>query len=153
MKLYGASNQTAISPLNLAHRLSMLEEQFPQFPMLGSDSNRRNRKISERLNSIERNVSRLDSYITWNYDNLRISELEVKMNRLMTYLNADNCTSNPCQNGGTCANTFGGYICRCSNAWTGVNCAEDVNECAIFADTKLGCQNFGSCENTPGGYT
>lgn len=154
MKLFSGSNQSVVPSSNLALRLSTLEDQFRQFPTLGSDSTApRNRNVWQRLNTLEQRVGRVGANFTWNNVNRRIRQLEVKMNRLMSRLNADNCTSNPCQNGGTCTNTFSGYICRCSDAWTGVNCGEDVNECANFADTDLGCQNFVSCENTPGGYT
>nr|XP_006814129.1 PREDICTED: tenascin-X-like [Saccoglossus kowalevskii] len=35
---------------------------------------------------------------------------------------ADNCASNPCQNGGQCTNTPSGYECECAEGYTGTNC-------------------------------
>ena len=57
-------------------------------------------------------------------------------------------TSSPCQNGGTCANTYGGYSCTCPDTFTGLNCSIDVNECAQGTP----CQNGATCTNTYGGF-
>ena len=44
----------------------------------------------------------------------------------------DPCASDPCQNGGTCANNAGnnGYTCTCVNNYSGTNC-EDAEEVVI----------------------
>ena len=34
----------------------------------------------------------------------------------------DECFNSPCQNGGTCINTFGGYRCECNYGYSGQNC-------------------------------
>lgn len=156
MKLSTGTNQSMSSNSNLALRLLRLEEQFRQSAQSQTfeyDRRMTNRNIRQRLAELERKIGRDGSNITWTQMTRRIRQLENKVNQLMIRLNFDNCSSNPCQNGGSCTNTFGGYICRCSDAWTGNNCEEDVNECAIFAGTDLGCQNSLSCENSPGGYT
>lgn len=119
------------------------------------------RGILQRLNRVENRTTAL----TTNSDgaapingrrsrNLgwRVTQLELKVDRLIANLEADNCTSNPCNNGGKCENLLGGYECNCVEGWTGTNCETDVNECAIFAGTDLGCQNGAGCANTPGGY-
>jgi len=67
-------------------------------------------------------------------------------------LRRNNCDSNPCQNGGTCVNTFDGYFCQCPDNWEGLTCSQDVNECARFQGTDLGCQNGAQCQNLPGTY-
>ena len=38
-------------------------------------------------------------------------------------LDVNECLNNPCQNGGTCANTFGSYTCQCRQGFKGFNCA------------------------------
>lgn len=153
MRLFSSSNQSVASSSNLALRLTVLEEQFRHFPSLDNESTTsRSQNMLQRLSALERKFGNSRSNVTFTSMNRRIRQLESKMNKLMTRLNTNNCTSNPCQNGGTCTSTFGGYECRCPDAWTGVNCNEDVNECVIFADSELGCQNSLSCENTPGGY-
>lgn len=153
---FGVTNQTNVPNSQLAIRLSALEEQFRAIPSSGVDTqNRRgNRNMWQRLIALENRVNggNAGSNVSWPNLNRRVRQLEIKMNRLMLRLSADNCTSNPCQNGGSCTPTFGGYFCKCSDAWTGINCEEDVNECANFAETELGCQNSIACENTMGGY-
>ena len=67
-------------------------------------------------------------------------------------LNRNNCASNPCQNGGTCTDTYRGFICQCPDNWEGETCQDDVNECEHFAHTDLGCQNGAVCQNLPGTY-
>lgn len=85
--------------------------------------------------------------------NRRLGILENRLNTLMNSLNSYNCTSDPCKNGATCLNTANnGYLCRCPDAWTGEDCENDVDECAIFAGTDLGCQNGATCTNTIGSY-
>jgi hypothetical protein len=32
------------------------------------------------------------------------------------------CYSNPCLNAGTCLNTASGFVCSCTDQWTGKNC-------------------------------
>lgn len=34
----------------------------------------------------------------------------------------DECSGDPCKNGGTCINSNGSYQCSCASGWTGVNC-------------------------------
>uniref|UniRef100_A0A8W8NXK6 EGF-like domain-containing protein n=1 Tax=Magallana gigas TaxID=29159 RepID=A0A8W8NXK6_MAGGI len=34
--------------------------------------------------------------------------------------------NNPCENGGVCGYTRGGYICKCQKGWEGDNCSGDV---------------------------
>lgn len=153
MNLIGTVNQSAVPNSNLALRLSALEEQFHQISTVGSDTiPSYNHDISQRLNALERRMGNGRSNFTLNNFNRRIRQLETKINKLTTRLNTNNCTSNPCLNGGMCTNTFGGYACQCPETWTGANCDEDVNECVDFANSELGCQNALSCENTPGGY-
>lgn len=40
---------------------------------------------------------------------------------------------NACQNGGTCHNNHGGYNCVCVNGWTGEDCSENIDDCAMAA--------------------
>lgn len=148
--MFAWSNQLIFPSSHIDARLAFLEERFRVFSSANDDSSIN--RITSRMHRLEQRISNTTSNITLSNTNRRIHKLERRMKKLMERLNADNCSSNPCHNGATCSNTFGGYNCRCSDAWTGVNCEEDVNECAIFAGTDLGCQNSVSCENTQGGY-
>jgi len=38
----------------------------------------------------------------------------------------DECTSNPCVNGGTCVNLITGYGCRCMKDFVGKNCESEL---------------------------
>ena len=62
----------------------------------------------------------------------------------------DLCRPSPCNGHGSCSRTSYGslYSCKpCNNGWTGVNCAEDIDECL---DHNAGCD--GSCNNTLGSF-
>lgn len=147
-------NRSNVPNSNLALRLSSLEDQLRGIPTgMGGPVRPVNRQVMMRLSNLE---FRMNNLPTGNFNSTaidrRIRRLEVQYNRLMQRLNADNCSSNPCKNGGTCTSTFGGYVCKCTDAWEGINCEEDVNECANFAGTDLGCQNLAVCENFAGGY-
>uniref|UniRef100_A0A8B9GL35 Cubilin n=1 Tax=Amazona collaria TaxID=241587 RepID=A0A8B9GL35_9PSIT len=63
------------------------------------------------------------------------------------------CSSNPCENSGTCINSLDGFFCLCPSNWQGLLCSVDVNECQIYAGTALACQNGATCVNTPGSYS
>ncbi|KAF7245952.1 Cubilin [Varanus komodoensis] len=63
------------------------------------------------------------------------------------------CSSNPCQNSGTCINLLDSFFCLCPSNWQGPFCSVDVNECQIYSGTPLGCQNEATCVNTQGSYS
>ena len=44
--------------------------------------------------------------------------------------NIDECSSDPCENGGTCIDVLNSYSCQCPAGWTGSTCATNINECA-----------------------
>ena len=50
------------------------------------------------------------------------------------------CTSNPCQNGGLCADMPAGYACKCARGYIGGNCETDEDECASGP-----CSAAGTC--------
>ncbi|KAI1280397.1 Cubilin [Halotydeus destructor] len=83
----------------------------------------------------------------------KVARLEQQLRQLNELLTANECDSNPCRNGGTCLDTFNGFICRCTSGWEGNTCDTDVNECSRYAGTDLGCQNGATCANTAGGYS
>ncbi|KAL7745333.1 hypothetical protein ACLKA6_015352 [Drosophila palustris] len=83
----------------------------------------------------------------------RLRLVENKAQRLKTKLELDSCQSSPCENGGTCYNTYNGFRCQCRSAFEGTKCDRDVNECALFEGTDLGCQNGGQCVNQFGSFS
>ncbi|XP_017055443.1 cubilin homolog [Drosophila ficusphila] len=84
---------------------------------------------------------------------MRLRSVENRVDRIKTQLDANSCLSGPCENGGTCFNTFTGFRCQCRPAFEGTKCEVDVNECALYEGTDLGCQNGGQCQNQFGSYS
>ena len=42
------------------------------------------------------------------------------------YLDINECSSGPCQNGGTCNNRVNGYACGCADGYTGTYCETGI---------------------------
>ncbi|VDK28960.1 unnamed protein product [Anisakis simplex] len=51
----------------------------------------------------------------------------------------DPCTAKPCKSNSECiVNTASGeFECRCRKGFTGPDCSEDINECALVSESKL----------------
>uniref|UniRef100_A0A3B4AI51 Uncharacterized protein n=1 Tax=Periophthalmus magnuspinnatus TaxID=409849 RepID=A0A3B4AI51_9GOBI len=54
----------------------------------------------------------------------------------------DECEQSPCENGGTCLNSPGGFHCECKAGFSGTVCSIDIEKCL-----KMNCQNNGTCVN------
>lgn len=147
MNLIGSGGNVSLPP-NIARRLTQLEVQVNS---LGGGTP--NQGVLNRLRRLENRVRNGTADGRLAGINRRLRVVENRLNSLMSSLNSDNCTSNPCKNGATCMNAINGFLCKCPDAWTGDSCEQDVNECAIFAGTDLGCQNGATCMNTIGSYT
>ena len=39
-------------------------------------------------------------------------------------VNVNDCSTNPCQNGGTCTDGVNGFVCQCPSGWTGDTCSD-----------------------------
>ncbi|XP_005856789.1 PREDICTED: cubilin, partial [Myotis brandtii] len=85
--------------------------------------------------------------------NSKFVDLERKVQSLQQTVDKKVCSSNPCQNGGTCLNLHDSFFCICPSQWKGPLCSADVNECEIYAGTPFGCQNGATCINTLGSYS
>jgi Notch-like protein len=46
----------------------------------------------------------------------------ISLNDLHQYTDIDECSSNPCENGGTCNDLVNGYDCTCVPGYNGINC-------------------------------
>lgn len=61
-------------------------------------------------------------------------------------IEVDECTSFPCQNGGSCVDNFISYSCVCPQGFSGTNCEIDIDECnsspCKFGTCKDGIQGF-----------
>ncbi|KFQ23872.1 Coagulation factor IX, partial [Merops nubicus] len=60
-----------------------------------------------------------------------------------TYIDGDQCESNPCKNGGVCKDGVSSYVCWCPAGYEGRNCEIDFT-CAI---KNGGCKHF--CRHDP----
>ncbi|MGH0159306.1 UNVERIFIED_CONTAM: hypothetical protein FKN15_040677, partial [Acipenser sinensis] len=61
--------------------------------------------------------------------------------------NINECTSNPCQNGGTCTDGINGYTCTCTQSWTGPQCQTPQQVCGGYLNGLAGTFSY---PNTPG---
>ncbi|XP_066440814.1 cubilin [Eleutherodactylus coqui] len=84
--------------------------------------------------------------------NTKLTAIENRVQELQEKVTRKACSSDPCQNAGTCLSLLDSFFCLCPNTWKGPTCAEDVNECQMFGGTALGCQNGALCENMAGSY-
>uniref|UniRef100_A0A8C7BK93 Fibulin-7 n=1 Tax=Neovison vison TaxID=452646 RepID=A0A8C7BK93_NEOVI len=66
------------------------------------------------------------------------------------------CSSQPCQNGGTCVEGVNQYKCMCPPGRTGSRCQHlaqtDVNECELYRQEGRPRLCMHTCVNTPGSY-
>ena len=62
----------------------------------------------------------------------------------------DECSSQPCQHGGSCVTSpevLNYYQCNCADGYVGVNCEDDADECLSSP-----CQQGGQCHNLVNGF-
>ncbi|KAH8261248.1 hypothetical protein KR044_005812, partial [Drosophila immigrans] len=124
--------------------------------------------LKEQFRGVQRDLARLARWVSNTHNGTRrsginqrvlrrtLQRVQVVGNTLTTLesnLLRDECTSNPCKNGGTCLDAYKSFQCICSPNWQGVTCEDDVNECFDLASTDLAvCMNDAQCINTPGSY-
>lgn len=51
-----------------------------------------------------------------------IIDLSLFCHFLYFHLEINECGSDPCQNGGTCQDFLGFYLCECAPGWNGTDC-------------------------------
>ena len=62
-------------------------------------------------------------------------------------VNVDECSPDPCQNGGSCTDGINSYTCSCVAGYTGTNCETNIDECSPDP-----CQNGGNCTDLINDY-
>ncbi|KAJ8670094.1 hypothetical protein QAD02_001353 [Eretmocerus hayati] len=117
-------------------------------------------RIVEGPNGLVRKLSSLESYDPMlNSSNhvkptseTELRRLESKVRTIVSKLRADDCASDPCQNGGTCIDGYESFHCHCPPEWEGPVCTVDVDECTHLSGKPSGCQNGATCVNLAGTF-
>lgn len=47
------------------------------------------------------------------------------------FIDSDDCTPNPCVNGGSCTDQVNNYLCQCPPGYNGVNCQTNIGTCIM----------------------
>ncbi|XP_033761795.1 cubilin-like [Pecten maximus] len=142
---------------NLVTRLATIEQQMTGLQNIPSSVT----TLTSQVSSLQRSVDDLQTQITEANGNMdlvsdidtMVRTLQRQVANLRSLLTQNECSSNPCRNGGTCIDRYNAYSCRCPPAWTGETCDEDVNECSEYTGTDRGCQNGATCVNNRGSFT
>lgn len=139
---------------NASSRLQAMESRLNNLQPTG--------EVQSSLTSLESRLSRLESRVTSIFRILgsdddaglrrKVQSLETTVHTLQQLLTTNECQSNPCQNGGTCVDSYNSFLCQCPPNWQGVTCSADVNECSEYAGTDIGCQNGATCVNLQGSF-
>ena len=59
-----------------------------------------------------------------------VLKISYTLNAIIVCLDIDDCSPNPCANGGTCADMINDYNCNCAPGFTGKNCT--VGKLTLF---------------------
>ncbi|XP_001377380.2 cubilin [Monodelphis domestica] len=112
-------------------------------------------KNKDDITELKRNSVGLPQNVSYEITHLnhQLMDLERRFQSLQQTVQRKVCSSNPCQNGGTCLNLLDSFFCLCPPNWMGPVCSVDVNECMIYAGTPLSCHNGATCLNTAGSYS
>ncbi|EMP31936.1 Guanine nucleotide exchange factor DBS [Chelonia mydas] len=62
-------------------------------------------------------------------------------------VNANQCDSDPCQNGGTCVDQFQAYVCLCPEEYKGKNCEKGLNDTLKCIHENGHCEHY--CTDSP----
>ena len=87
------------------------------------------------------------------------SQIQIfQSNLIIRFIEHDACTENQCENGGTCIDTYHGYVCECPSTFIGKNCQfHKDSKIIIFENIRLNqikgldacyqnnCSENGSC--------
>ncbi|XP_036916668.1 cubilin [Sturnira hondurensis] len=111
-------------------------------------------KNKDDITDLKRSAMGLPQNISSQIDQLnsKFVDLQRKFQSLQQTVDKRVCSSNPCQNGGTCLNLHDSFFCICPSQWKGPLCSVDVNECEVYSGTPFSCQNGATCVNTVGSY-
>ena len=78
------------------------------------------RRYIRKIPRIETNLNRLTQVSRDNHFNsklIKLISIELKIVFQLKLLETNECQSNPCRNGATCADSYNGFICKCPPNW------------------------------------
>uniref|UniRef100_T1H1G3 EGF-like domain-containing protein n=1 Tax=Megaselia scalaris TaxID=36166 RepID=T1H1G3_MEGSC len=59
----------------------------------------------------------------------RLRNAQSSIRALKANIDLDECSSDPCKNGGTCVDLYKRFHCLCPEGWAGASCEMDIDEC------------------------
>ena len=60
-----------------------------------------------------------------------------KSTTIVYAVDIDECSSNPCKNGGTCTDAINQYTCRCVAGFTGAKCEKSMSNPDLFGKVSV----------------
>ena len=71
-------------------------------------------------------------YLTYSLRSVHFKYFTINPNAFILHPDINECTSLPCQNGGTCTDLVAAYSCQCAAGYTGIQCQTSEKSSSVL---------------------